>query len=59
MFADMKHFAPNSMPKVMKELNSDELFDTSCMLELCAEITNVGELVEVLKEHIEIQNKAA
>lgn len=56
MFLDMRaKTSPETYNAVMRELNSDELQDVSLLIDFAASINNVGALVEVLQEQLNVQ----
>jgi len=53
LFLEMRaKTTPETFDAVMRELNSDELKDISLLIDFAASINNVGEVVEVLQEHL-------
>ncbi len=48
---------PADWGKILVDLNNEDAKDISLMLDFCAGITNVGELVNVLEEHVKVSNE--
>lgn len=54
-FSDCRFKSPQLWELVQRDLNREQLHDINLLLDFASNISNVGELVQVLQEHLKYQ----